>query len=107
VPSTLNRLVTLVRPNNPIFGLVYVSGLVLPLQGSWNAIIYISTSWPACKAFVWRITTALNAAMAEWSILNDSCFRHEPRSNNQPAGRSESVQELHSNTGDGLGIEME
>src|SRR2546423_3367262 len=30
VPSTLNRLVALVHPNHPIFGLNYASGLVLP-----------------------------------------------------------------------------
>jgi hypothetical protein len=56
VPSTLNRLVTLVHPNHPIFGLNYASGLVLPLQGFWNAIIYILTSLPACKALMRKIT---------------------------------------------------
>jgi hypothetical protein len=60
VPSTLNRLVTLVHPNDPIFGLGYASSLVLPLQGFWNAIIYIFTSLPACKALMRRITTALH-----------------------------------------------
>jgi hypothetical protein len=113
VPSTLNRLVTLVHPNDPIFGLSYSSGLVLPLQGFWNAIIYIFTSLPACKALMRRITTALHRdQMPQWrnrrfSTTAASSGSHGPGSKNQPADCSESMQELHSNTGDRLGIEME
>jgi hypothetical protein len=114
VPSTVNRLETLVRPKDPIFGLIYVSGLVLPLQGSWNATIYIFTSLPACKALVWRITTALHIdQMPRWrngrfsTTATASSGSHGPGSKNQPAGYSESVRELQSNTGDGLGMEME
>ncbi|KIW58872.1 hypothetical protein PV05_03365 [Exophiala xenobiotica] len=50
VPSTINRVYTLVSPNNPQFGLEFASGLVLPLQGCWNTVIYIVTSLPACRA---------------------------------------------------------
>jgi hypothetical protein len=113
VPSTLNRLVTLVHPNDPIFGLNYASGLVLPLQGFWNAIIYIFISLPACKAMMRRIRTALHIdQMPRWrnglfSTTAASSGSHGPGSKNQPADRSESVQGLHSNTGDGLGTEME
>jgi hypothetical protein len=113
VPSTLNRLLTLVRPNDPIFGLVYASGLVLPLQGFWNAIIYIFISLPACKALMRRITTALHIdQMLRWrngrfSTTAASSGSYGPGSKNQPADCSESVQELHSNTGDGMEIEME
>jgi len=113
VPSTLNRLVTLVHPNDPIFGLGYASGLVLPLQGFWNAIIYIFTSLPACKALMRRITTALHIdQMPRWrngrsSTTAASSGSHGPGSKNQPADCSESVQELRSNTGDRQGIEME
>jgi hypothetical protein len=109
VPSTLNRLVTLVRPNDPIFGLAYASALVLPLQGFWNAIIYIFTSLPACKALMRRITTALHIdQMPRWrndrfSTTVASSGSHGPGSKNQPADCSESVQELR----DGLEIEME
>jgi hypothetical protein len=105
VPSTLNRLVTLVHPNDPIFGLGYASGLVLPLQGFWNATIYIFTSLPACKALMRRITTRWRNG--RFSTTAASSGSHGPGSKNQPADCSESVQELHSNTGDALGIEME
>lgn len=49
VPSTINRLQQFVDRGNPIFGLNLASALVLPLQGFWNAMIYISTTWPECK----------------------------------------------------------
>jgi hypothetical protein len=108
VPSTLNRLLTLIHPTDPIFGLTYASSLVLPLQGFWNAIIYIFTSLPACKALMRRIRDQ----MPRWrngpfSTTAASSGNHGPGSKNQPADCSESVQELRSNTGDGQGIEME
>lgn len=49
VPSTINRLQQFINRDNPIFGLNLASALVLPLQGFWNAMIYISTTWPECK----------------------------------------------------------
>jgi hypothetical protein len=112
VPSTLNRLVTLVHPKEAVFGLVYATSLVLPLQGFWNAIIYIFTSLPACKALMRRITTALHIdQMPRWgngrfSTTAASSGSHGLGSKNQPADCSESVRELRSNMGDGLGMEM-
>ena len=108
VPSTLNRLLTLIHPTDSIFGLTYASSLVLPLQGFWNAIIYICTSLPACKALMRRVRDQ----MPRWrngpfSTTAASTASHGPGSKNQPADCSESVQELRSNTGDGQGIEME
>lgn len=51
VPSTVNRVYTLVSPGSPSpFALDFASGLVLPLQGFWNTVIYIVTSLAACKA---------------------------------------------------------
>ena len=51
VPSTVNRLYTLIKPNSSTpFALDFASGLVLPLQGFWNTVIYVVTSLPACKA---------------------------------------------------------
>ncbi|OJJ95539.1 hypothetical protein ASPACDRAFT_1891777 [Aspergillus aculeatus ATCC 16872] len=47
VPSTANRVYSLVLPHKVDFELNYISGLVLPLQGFWNSIIYVSISWPA------------------------------------------------------------
>ncbi|KAF2735095.1 hypothetical protein EJ04DRAFT_492119 [Polyplosphaeria fusca] len=49
VPSTINRLQQFAQKGQPIFGLNLASALVLPLQGFWNAMVYISTTWPEIK----------------------------------------------------------
>jgi hypothetical protein len=49
VPSTINRVYSLARPNDFNFSLNYASSFVLPLQGFWNSLIYVSISWPAFK----------------------------------------------------------
>lgn len=49
VPSTINRIYTIIRPTDVVFGLNLAAALVLPLQGFWNAIIYMATSSYAVK----------------------------------------------------------
>ncbi|PSR97164.1 hypothetical protein BD289DRAFT_459131 [Coniella lustricola] len=49
IPSSLNRLYSLAKPGQINLPLEYMSACVLPLQGFWNAVIYILTSWQACK----------------------------------------------------------
>lgn len=44
VPSTINRLYQFVHQTNPSFVLNLISATVLPLQGAWNATIYIYTT---------------------------------------------------------------
>lgn len=50
VPSTINRVYSLVHPEAVSFPLSYASGLVLPLQGFWNAVVYTITSLSASRA---------------------------------------------------------
>ncbi|KAJ5190142.1 uncharacterized protein N7498_009127 [Penicillium cinerascens] len=50
VPSTINRVYTLVAAGDISFALCYFEALVLPLQGFWNCIIYITTSLGACRS---------------------------------------------------------
>ncbi|KAL3445488.1 hypothetical protein BJX65DRAFT_281288 [Aspergillus insuetus] len=49
VPSTINRVYALVHPDKLNFGLNYASSFVLPLQGFWNSLIYLSISWRSVK----------------------------------------------------------
>lgn len=49
VPSTINRIYTLIYPEDVIFGLQFAAALVLPLQGFWNSVVYVATSVYACK----------------------------------------------------------
>ena len=49
IPSSVNRIYSLIHPDATNFGLNLVGCFVLPLQGFWNAIIYFSTSFSICK----------------------------------------------------------
>lgn len=49
IPSSANRVYSLVHDNEVNIPLQYMSAFVLPLQGFWNAVIYGVTSWTACK----------------------------------------------------------
>ncbi|KAI0389352.1 hypothetical protein F5Y17DRAFT_469741 [Xylariaceae sp. FL0594] len=44
-PSSINRIHDMVRPDEFSFGLSLASSIVLPLQGTWNAVIFFYTSW--------------------------------------------------------------
>lgn len=62
VPSTINRLQQFINKDKPIFGLNLASALVLPLQGFWNSMVYISTTWPECKRAITEVLDAIAAA---------------------------------------------
>ncbi|KAJ5482520.1 hypothetical protein N7475_001332 [Penicillium sp. IBT 31633x] len=64
VPSTINRVYSLARPNDFSFSLNYASSFVLPLQGFWNSLIYVSISWPAFKS-LWL---DLRSRVCSWRI---------------------------------------
>ncbi|KAM0799326.1 hypothetical protein BDR22DRAFT_330488 [Usnea florida] len=49
VPSSINRVYPLVYPSSVSLPFSYASGIVLPLMGFWNALIYTTTSWAAVR----------------------------------------------------------
>ncbi|KAH8888787.1 family A G protein-coupled receptor-like protein [Thozetella sp. PMI_491] len=49
IPSSANRVYSVIHAKDTSLPLEYMSAFVLPLQGFWNAVIYIVTSWKACK----------------------------------------------------------
>ncbi|KAL8828402.1 MAG: hypothetical protein Q9170_006617 [Blastenia crenularia] len=49
VPSSMNRVYSLIHPDLISIPFTYASAVVLPLMGFWNSVIYITTSWGACK----------------------------------------------------------
>ncbi|PHH75468.1 hypothetical protein CDD83_4401 [Cordyceps sp. RAO-2017] len=57
IPSSANRVYSVVHQNEVFAPLEFMSAFVLPLQGFWNAVIYAVTSWGACKNLLhdWRI----------------------------------------------------
>jgi hypothetical protein len=52
IPSSANRVFSVVHTGQVSLPLEYASAFVLPLQGFWNALIYATTSLPACRQ-VW------------------------------------------------------
>ena len=49
VPSSINRVYSLIHPSLVSLPFTYASGVVLPLMGFWNSVIYITTSWAAVR----------------------------------------------------------
>ncbi|KFZ11402.1 hypothetical protein V501_04782 [Pseudogymnoascus sp. VKM F-4519 (FW-2642)] len=72
VPATINRLATLADPNLVSFPLNFIEALFHPLQGFWNAIIYITTSVPACTTLYRRFFPA-RSSHRSFVPLNDVC----------------------------------
>lgn len=55
MPSSVNRVYSLVHPSSVSLGLSFVAGVVLSLMGFWNSVIYIATSRAACKALFFNM----------------------------------------------------
>ncbi|EMD65419.1 hypothetical protein COCSADRAFT_25062 [Bipolaris sorokiniana ND90Pr] len=49
LPSSINRMYQFTHKDRPNFALNILSATVLPLQGAWNAIIYIFTTRAECR----------------------------------------------------------
>ena len=49
IPSSANRVYSVIYPDRMSWPLEYLSATVLPLQGFWNCLIYITTSWTAVR----------------------------------------------------------
>ncbi|KAK3949625.1 hypothetical protein QBC32DRAFT_219279 [Pseudoneurospora amorphoporcata] len=49
IPSSGNRVYSILHHGEISKPLFFASAFVLPLQGFWNAVIYVVTSWAACK----------------------------------------------------------
>ncbi|KAK7745203.1 hypothetical protein SLS62_009832 [Diatrype stigma] len=49
IPSSANRVYSVIYPAQISWPLEYLSAVVLPLQGFWNTVIYVSTSWSAVR----------------------------------------------------------
>jgi hypothetical protein len=51
IPSSANRLYSVGTKGQISPALEFAAAFVLPLQGFWNAVIYMTTSWKACRKF--------------------------------------------------------
>ncbi|KAF8469750.1 hypothetical protein BDZ91DRAFT_781750 [Kalaharituber pfeilii] len=65
LPSSINRVYTVIYPGTTNFGLHFTSALVLPCQGFWNGLIYVMTTVPACKQFFLQVRNQLRALVGK------------------------------------------
>lgn len=65
IPSSANRVYSVVHPNSVSVPLQFMSVFVLPLQGFWNAVIYAVTSWTACKNIFNDVWLATQSGLSE------------------------------------------
>ncbi|KAF9870812.1 G-protein coupled receptor [Colletotrichum karsti] len=81
VPSSANRVYSVIHAKESSTPLAFMSAFVLPLQGFWNALIYVVTSWKACKTL--------------WTDIRDQ-FRIPSHPRRNKNFESESITELTS-----------
>jgi hypothetical protein len=104
IPSSANRVYSVVHPDEVSLPLEYASSFVLPLQGFWNALIYATTSLPACKEAWTAIRSrkrlsggGLQTIAAAFSAENDKELYGSPRHGGRKfMSDSESMTELQS-----------
>ncbi|MDI1487947.1 MAG: hypothetical protein OHK93_007221 [Ramalina farinacea] len=61
IPASINRLVSVIKPDDVIFGLNYVAICGLPLQGFLNGLVYYISSQTATKRLFGRCWTRSTA----------------------------------------------
>jgi hypothetical protein len=103
IPSSANRVFSVVHTNEVSMPLEYMSAFVLPLQGFWNALIYIVTSWKACK-MLFRDTLTMSPRpkvqelvggfRADKSFQMMSSGRNGSKASGDNSSESESMTEL-------------
>ncbi|KAM0248847.1 hypothetical protein ACHAQJ_009279 [Trichoderma viride] len=62
IPSSANRLYSLTHNKAISVPLEFMSVFVLPLQGFWNFLVYVTISWTACKNLFHDMWLAVRSA---------------------------------------------
>jgi hypothetical protein len=97
IPSSANRVYSVIHNSQTSSALEYMSAFVLPLQGFWNAVIYMVTSWKACKSLVSDVRLGRRPAVTELVSGYNSRDRFDrPRQNSAKSYESESTTDLAS-----------
>ena len=60
VPSSINRVYSLIYPESISVPYAYAAGIVLSLMGFWNSVIYIATSRAACRTLFLSLFRKVN-----------------------------------------------
>jgi len=92
VPSSINRVYSLTHPGLISVPFTYASAVVLPLMGFWNFVIYVTTSWAACKLLANSVFGGGRARAAAAGRLLRSVAEPKPV-NTSRKSRSESLSD--------------
>ncbi|KAH8595887.1 G-protein coupled receptor [Bisporella sp. PMI_857] len=92
IPSSANRLYSVVHEGEVSVGLQYAAAFVLPLQGFWNAVIYITNNLNACKSIVDRMRYGKRSSIGPFGGSDRGGFRQ----NRGKYVETDSMTELHS-----------
>jgi hypothetical protein len=96
IPSSANRVYSVIHAKEVSTTLEFMSAFVLPLQGFWNAVIYIVTSWKACKTLVSDIRFSRRPAVTELVGFRHQNEQFRNRTASSKNYESESMTELAS-----------
>jgi hypothetical protein len=98
IPSSGNRVYSMVHAGEFSKPLFYASAFVLPLQGFWNAIIYAVTSWAACKSF-WATIVATVWSGGRSPIVEITNARNHHRDSRATWRKNEETTSMEDLTG--------
>ncbi|KAI0515391.1 G-protein coupled receptor [Xylaria bambusicola] len=102
IPSSANRVFSLVHTGETVVALEILSAIVLPLQGFWNAIIYCVTSWSAVKLFFSEVLHRTRHGDSPSNFVSQQRDRHDLNfsfrgRSNKGSEDSDSMKELAGN----------
>jgi hypothetical protein len=86
VPSSANRVYSALNTKSTSVPLEVISAFILPLQGFWNALIYMITSWSACKNLFTDLRQGRRPHLIELmdGMAPNISSNHHPRRHNLP-----------------------
>ena len=89
IPSSANRVYSVFNNNQALVAFEYLAAFVLPLQGFWNCLIYITTSWTGCKTYFRELGLAPQPKITESVPMRPDFGRRDNKY------ETESMTELH------------
>ncbi|KAI1111762.1 G-protein coupled receptor [Nemania sp. NC0429] len=95
IPSSANRVYSIVHDGQIIVPLEIIAATVLPLQGFWNAVIYLVTSWAAVKSSLSDLRHRVRHGNSSWDYTRRNNRDERPLSFN-PTRRNHGGEETDS-----------
>ncbi|KAI4936025.1 hypothetical protein J4E85_001353 [Alternaria conjuncta] len=97
LPSSINRMYQFTHRNRSSFALNIISAIVLPLQGAWNATIYIFTTRAECRRAWGTVKSKLTGSPLQHHLRRDA-YRKETMTSSrdtQDSGTEIALDDFH------------